>query len=151
MGDQAIRGRPREGGVAVPTLFDDLPTGCQRSCPRCRRRKGQHKPRCVNCGAFLASPEQWVWASDFAWANVGLLKTAIAAVRPDIVRTADAAEIVAISLVSVVRALLGFCGGGGSKFTTYVAGGIRLAARRLPHGGDAATGVEWSRVESRAR
>ncbi len=134
----------------TPTLFDTTPTGTARQCPRCRRIKGQCKPRCVQCGAYLAEAEQWLWAQAWSVENVGLLRKSIAAVRPDIARMADAAEIVSLSLIAVLRAAMGFDGAKGTKLSTYIANGVRLAAYRMPGTEQAATGVDWSRMESRA-
>ena len=136
--------------MTTPTLFDDLPTGRERRCSRCRRVKGQTKYRCIKCGAYLASEAQWAWAYRWATANAGLLRLAIAGVRPDIARVADAAEIVSLSIAAVVRAVLGYEGGRGARFPTYAANGVRLAAYRFPATETAATGCDWSRVEGKA-
>lgn len=135
--------------MTPPTLFDELPTGQARQCHRCRTRKGQAKPRCRRCGAFLADETQWLWAWAWSRANVGLLRKAIAGVRPDIARMADAAEIVSLSIVSVVRAAIGYDGGRKVKFSTYAANGVKLAARRFPSTEQAATGCDWGKIESR--
>ena len=131
----------------APTLFDAMPTGTARQCRRCRLIRGQTKPRCRRCGAYLADEAQWLWAWTWAGENVGLLRQAIAAVRPDIARVADAAEIVSLSLIAVVRAAMGYEGGRGTKLSTFIANGVRLAAYRMPGNETAATGCEWSRME----
>jgi hypothetical protein len=133
-----------------PGLFDDeVPAFVCRGCPRCRRVKGQRydRPRCIRCGAFLAEPSQWLWAEAWCKANVGLLRQSVKSVRPDLAGVlGDTAELVSLSLVAVLRAVLGWDQGRGTKFSTFASRGVMFAARKLPPSDGASTGVDWSRV-----
>lgn len=137
----------------APTLFDF------RTCPRCERyapKFRRHKDgyirwfTCTACGALLAYEHEWLECERGAHKNVGLLRMAIKGVRPDIARMADAAEIVALGLLGVVKASLSWDESQGSKFWTWAAEKVKYAARGFPNSDGAVTGVAWDRMESRA-
>jgi hypothetical protein len=114
------------------TLLDDLPpTFLCRRCPRCRRRRGAAY-RCRHCGASLATEEQWAWAWQWAGQNLGLLRTVYGKVRPDLARTMDDAELLSECIAGIVRGMLGWQPGAGTKLGTFLANSVRFAAMKAP-------------------
>lgn len=111
-------------------LFDAVPpTHLDRRCPRCRRIEPD-KFRCVRCRASLATAEQWEWAYRWAEENVALLRVAFRRVRPDLAAVLSDAELVSECLPGIVRGLLGWFPGRGTKLTTYLANSVGFTARK---------------------
>lgn len=143
-----------------PTLFDAVASPHpQKPCPRCGRgvdvrlycRKGTRANAwCPDCHVLAAS--ETLWLECWAWckANVGLLRQAIRSVRPDIAAVSEAWDVVSMSVASVVQAAVGHDPKRESRFSTWAAEGVKLMARKLPHGDGAKQLKDWSRIEKRA-